>query len=86
MDANSLLPVKSARASAQAGIEPVKVIGGADEKQAVIVMQTVDLVQEERAVEVRYETVKVLHNHNARRNFAGLFKDIKHASLVTAPA
>ena len=64
---DSLFPIEPAGPIGQAGVESIEMIGGSNDKQAVIPFESIKLVEEKRSVPIIDQTVKVLQYQLKRR-------------------
>lgn len=60
MFVNSLFPIEPAGAIGQAGVESIEMVGGSNDKQAIIPFETIKLIKEKRSVPIVDQTVEVL--------------------------
>lgn len=66
---NALFPVEPAGPIGQAGVKSIEMIGGSNDKQAIVPFEPIKLVEEKRSVLISDQTVEVLqyqlHNVSA---------------------
>ena len=62
-----LFPVETARTAVQSRVQSVEMIGSCEDQKAIIALDTIELVQEERPIPIVDQTVHVLEDQNARR-------------------
>lgn len=81
-----LFPVEPAWPRGETGVKPVEMIGSCQNKEAVVVLDSVELVQEERPVPVVDQTINVLEDNYTRSKLACLGEDFLHCSFLAHPA
>jgi hypothetical protein len=85
-ESHLLFSVEPAGARAQSRVQSVKVVRRPNDKQPVVALQTVKLVQEERAVAVIDECIQILEHDYTRRQLPCLVKYFLHRPLFSHPA
>lgn len=56
-------------------------VGGSDDQQTIVALQTIELIQEERSVAVVDQTVEVLEYHYTWGYLAGLVEYVSHSTF-----
>jgi len=80
---NSLLPVESAGAGAEARVKSVKVVGGTNYEETVVAFQTINLVKEEGPVIVSDQAIQILEDKHARGKLTRFLKNLSNGVLVS---
>ena len=77
-----ILAVEAARTVENGGIEPIRMIGRGEGHDADVRGETVQLVQEKRAILGREQRIEVFEDQYARRGSAGAVEDLADVEFV----